>query len=122
MSVLITVNLLRKRMDSSTIKSLVDRELQREQTYENYHGISPAKIRSFLVEPFTVRTDLDDLETQPRDMWVVLQEKGTPSEGYVIVYVPLKKSWGVAEHTGNNHYILVVGTKRFRVDRYITFR
>ena len=95
-------------MDSSTIKSLVERELQREQPYVNYHGISPANIRSFLVEPFTVRTDPDDLETQPRDMWVVLQERSTPTEGYLIVYDPFKKTWGVAEHTVNNRYILVV--------------
>ena len=95
-------------MDSSSIKSLVEHELQREQPYVNYHGISPTNIRSFLVEPFTVRTDPDDIETQPRDMWVVLQERGTPTEGYVIVYDPLKKIWGVAEHTGNNRYILVV--------------
>ena len=95
-------------MDSSTIKSLVERELQSEQPYVNYHGISPANIRSFLVEPFTVRIDPDDLETQPRDMWVVLQVRGTPTEGYVIVYDPLKKTWGVAEHTGNNRYTLVV--------------
>jgi len=95
-------------MDSSTIKSLVERELQREKPYVNYHGISSANIRSFLVEPFTVRTDPDDMETQPRDMWVVLQERDTPTEGYVIVYDPLKKTWGVAEHTGNNRYTLVI--------------
>jgi len=95
-------------MESSTIKSLVEHELQREQPYVNNHGISSANIRSFLVQPFTVRTDPDDMETQPRDMWVVLQERGTPTEGYVIVYDPLKKIWGVAEHTGNNRYTLVV--------------
>lgn len=95
-------------MDSSTIKCLVECELQREQPYVNYHGISPANIRSFLVEPFTVRTDPDDLKTQPRDMWVVLQERDTPIEGYVIVYDPYNKTWGVAENTGNNRYILVV--------------
>lgn len=95
-------------MDSSTIKSLVESELKREQPYVNYHGISTSNIRSFLVEPFTVRTDPDDSETQPRDMGVVLQERRTPTERYVVVYDPLKQTWGVAEHTGDNRYILVV--------------
>lgn len=95
-------------MDSSTVKGLVERELQRQQSYESYHGISRSNLRSFLVNPFPVRTDPDDMETPPRDMWVVLQERGTPTEGYVIVFDPLDNSWGVAEHTGNDLYVLVV--------------
>ena len=63
------------RMDIFAIKSLVETELARGESFTNYHGITPATIRSFLVEPFTARTDPDDLETQPRDMWVVLQDK-----------------------------------------------
>jgi hypothetical protein len=94
-------------MDISTIKSLVETELARGESFTNYHGITLATIRSFLVEPFTVRTDPDDLETQPRDMWVVLQERHTP-DGYVVVYDPTSKAWGVAEQAGGGGYTLIV--------------
>lgn len=96
------------RMDSSTIKRLVEDELARGNSFTSCHGITPANLRSLLVEPFAVRTDPDDLETQPRDMWVVLQERPAPTDGYVIVYDPTTEGWGVAEHTGYAGYALVV--------------
>ena len=95
-------------MDSSTIKKLVEEELARGDSFESFHGITPANLRSLLVEPFAVRTDPDDLETQARDMWVVLQERPTPTEGYVVVYDPATRDWGVAEHAGDAGYTLVV--------------
>ena len=94
-------------MDTSTVKSLVEAELRRGESFTNLHGITPATIRSFLVEPFAVTTDPDDLETQPRDMWVVLQERRTP-DGYVVVYDPTSKAWGVAEQVGGGGYTLIV--------------
>jgi len=78
-------------MDSSTIKSLVEDELARGDSFTSSHGITPANLRSLLVEPFAVRTDPDDLETQPRDMWVVLEERPTPTDGYVVV-IPLPET------------------------------
>jgi len=95
-------------MDSSTIKSLVEYELARGDSFTSSHGITPANLRSLLVEPFAVRTDPDDLETQPRDMWVVLQERPKPTKGYVVVYDPATRGWGVAEHAGDSGYTLVV--------------
>ena len=95
------------RMDIVAIKSLVEKELARGESFTNYHGITPANVRSFLVEPFMARTDPDDLETQPRDMWVVLQERRT-LDGYVVVYDPQSKAWGVAEHAGDGDYTLVI--------------
>jgi len=95
-------------MDSSTVKKLVEDELARAEPFTNFHGITPANLRSLLVEPFTVRTDPDDLETQPRDMWVVLQERRIPTEGYVVVYDPATRYWGVGEHTGDADYTLIV--------------
>jgi hypothetical protein len=94
-------------VDTSIVKCLVERELKRGELFTGFHGITPATIRSFLVEPFAVRTDPDDLETQPRDMWVVLQERPTPSVGYVVVYDPATEAWGVAEHTGDDYFTLV---------------
>jgi hypothetical protein len=41
-------------------------------------------------------------------MWVVLQERPTPIDGYVVVYDPATRDWGVAEHAGDGDYTLVV--------------
>ena len=95
-------------MDSSTIKKLVEDELARADSFTSSHGITPANLRFFLVEPFAVRTDPDDSETQPRDMWVVLQERPAPTDGYVVIYDPATRDWGVAEHAGDGDYTLVV--------------
>lgn len=103
---LLKVRLL-ARMDISAIKSLVETELARGESFTNCHGITPATIRSFLVEPFTARTEPDDLETQPRDMWVVLQESSAP-DGYAVVYDSTSKRWGVVERAGDGGYTLIV--------------
>ena len=63
---------------------------------------------SCLVEPFPVRTDPDDLETQPRAMWVVLQEHRNPTDGYVVVYDPLSTKWMVAEHVKGDDYVALI--------------
>ena len=73
-------------MDNSEVKKLLEEQLARGEPFKNWHGITPENIRSCLVEPFPVRTDPDDLETQPRAMWVVLQEHRNPTDGYVVVY------------------------------------
>jgi hypothetical protein len=95
-------------MDSSTIKSLVETELARGDSFTSFHGITQTNLRSLLVEPFAVRTAPDDLETQPRDMWIVLQERPAPTDGYVVVYDPATGGWGVAEHAGDGDFTLVV--------------
>lgn len=94
-------------MDSSSVKNLVVAELARGDSFTSFHGITPANLHSLLVEPFTVRTDPDDLETSPRDMWVVLQERPVSTDGYVVVYDPATRHWGVAEHTAGGDYTLV---------------
>jgi hypothetical protein len=95
-------------VDSSTVKRLVEEELSRGDSFSSFHGITQPNLRLFLVEPFAVRTDPDDLETQASDVWVVLRERSTPTEGYVVVYDPATSGWGVAEHAGDGDYILVV--------------
>ena len=94
-------------MDSSTLKKLVEDELARANSFINFHGITQENVRFFLVEPFAVRTDPDDLETEPRDMWVVLQEHYKPTKGYVVVYDHFSEAWGIAEHVPGGDYILV---------------
>jgi hypothetical protein len=95
-------------MDSSEVKKLLEEELSRGEPFNNWHGITPENVRSFLVEPFPVRADSDDLETQTRAMWIVLQERPKPTDGFVVVYDPLSKSWNVAEHVKGDDYILVI--------------
>lgn len=102
---------LARQMDSSKVKRLLEEELARDEPFHNSHGITPENVRSFLVEPFAVRTDADDLETQPRAMWIVLQERRKPTDGYVVVYDPLSKTWKVAEHVKGDDYIAVITGK-----------
>src|SRR5437899_7165223 len=95
-------------VDSSEVKKLLEEELARDEPFNNWHGITPENIRSCLVEPFPVRTDPDDHETQPRPMWVVFQEHRDPIDGYVVVYDPLSTKWIVAEHVKGDHYVAVI--------------
>lgn len=95
-------------LTSAIVKNLVEDELLRAPTFTNYHGITPANIRLFLVEPFTVLTDPDDLETQPRDMWVVLQERSSLGDGYSVVYDPQTCVWAVVQATPEGNYTALV--------------
>ena len=52
--------------------------------------------------------DPDDLETSPRDMWIVLRERPLSDDGYVVVYDPLDSGWGVAEKVDTEAYVLIV--------------
>jgi len=97
-------------MNSSIVKGLVEDQLTRGESFTNFHGITPGNVRSFLVDPFSVRVDPDDLETAPRQMWVVLQECRAPTEGCVVVYDPYDETWGVAEHVGGGDYVLVISS------------
>lgn len=96
-------------MTVDTVRKIVEAELAREETFENLHGITRKNVSSFLVEPFLVSVDPDDLESGPREMWVVAQEQANPARGYVVVYDPAERGWGVAEQHGASRYTLVVG-------------
>jgi len=75
--------------------------------FVNMHGITAENLHDFLVRPYLVFVDPDDLETQPRDMWVVL-ETSESMGGYVIIYDEVNNYWGVAEQIDKSNYILVV--------------
>jgi len=97
-------------LHSSDVKKLVEEQLSRGDSFANFHGITAENVRSFVVDPFPVRINPDDLETTPRQMWIVLQECPAPTEGYVVVYDPCHETWGVAEHVGRGDYVLVIST------------
>ena len=86
----------------------VSAQLSAELAFDNSHGITPENVRSFLVEPYAVMVDPDDLETPAREMWVVLHERRDPREGYVVVLDPRESSWGVAEFTGKPYLTLLI--------------
>jgi hypothetical protein len=84
-------------MDASAIRTLVEDELEGGAPFINSHGITRANLRSHLVDPYSIRIDPDDLETTPRDVWVVLRQRPSSNDGYVVIYDPLFNRWGVAE-------------------------
>ncbi len=84
-------------MDATTIQNLVEQQLAADASFRNMHGITISNVRSRLVEPFETIVDPDDLESSPRPMWVVLQEHHSPYDGYVVVYDPEARTWGVAD-------------------------
>lgn len=103
----------RNAMNSRDVKLIVDEELERSDFLWNYHGITRENITSFLVEPYEVIVDPDDLETPPRPMWVVLHEyPGAADPGYLVVYDPNDPDgpdWGIAERYPNGGYVLNIG-------------
>ena len=84
-------------MEATAIRALVKDEIGRGVPFVNSHGITHANLPMHLVDPYSIRMDPDDLETAPRDVWVVLHERPSSDDGYVVVYDPLFKRWGVAE-------------------------
>lgn len=101
-------------MNVNIIKQIVHTEMDKGEQFKNYHGITKENLNSFLVEPFEVIVDLDDSETAPKSMWVILQEYKYPKKGYVVVYDHDTELWGVAENiTGDKKYLLVIQADSF---------
>lgn len=84
-------------MDAATVRLLVEQQLKNAGSFVNLHGINATNVRSLLVDPFQATVDPDDFETVPRPMWVVLQERASPYDGYVVVCDPATEDRGVAE-------------------------
>jgi hypothetical protein len=97
-------------MDRASIDSRLARELEQCVAFQCSHGITPANLKTFLVTPFAVTVDPDDLESRPREMWVVLQERRHPTEGYVIAYDSETQDWAVAEHVDGAMYRAVIAS------------
>ena len=100
-------------MGPKDVKQAVAEEIQDGIAFRNFHGITPKNLQSFLVEPYEVIVDPDDLETSPRSMWVVLHERQQRHEGYVMVFDPQESSWGIAEFTSDSVLTLVISAPSF---------
>ena len=94
-------------MTRAEVNAHIAREIDRRDSFENRHGITPNNLRTFLVEPFEATVDPDDLETQPRPMWLFLQTMHDPKSGYCLAYDPSSSSWAVVEHVSDGTYIQV---------------
>jgi len=93
----------------SVVRAIVDQHLDTLGEFQNWHGITADNIREFLVVPRLQVVDPDDLETEPRPMWVVLAERRDES-GYLIVFDPSDSTWGVAERDGDGGLVMVIGS------------
>ena len=91
-------------MNSQKIKKLVYEQISSAIEFKNFHGVTKDNISTFLVEPYSVLVDPDDLETEERKMWVTLQPPGE----LLIAFDPLKESWAVIESLNNNKFLQVV--------------
>ena len=96
-------------LDAGAVGRILAAELGRLAPFKNFHGITPDNLQSFLVSPYALTVDPDDLETAPRKMWVVLEERPGVNSGYFVVYDPLGSTWGVAERSTGNNHVLVCG-------------
>lgn len=101
-------------MDKNEIKKMVENEVNQLGPFVNYHGITLENLRRFLVEPFEIFVDPDDLETSPRYMWVVLQEFKNIKEGFAIGFDPYDSGWGLTEHVSDENYVMVSGADTFQ--------
>ena len=101
-------------MDKNEVKEILDREIKQLDNFMNYHGITLVNLGYFLVEPFEIYVDPDDLETSPRYMWVVLQEYKDIKLGYSVVFDPYNNNWGIAEHISSDEYVLVIGAETLK--------
>ncbi len=85
---------------ASDIKALVVAATDAARGFRNLHGVTPANLRSFVVdEPFKVTVDPDDLESAPRSMWVVLRFGSDLQDARFVVYDSASRGWAVAEQT-----------------------
>lgn len=91
-------------MTPKEITTLIEQQLPVLTT--NFHGITSANIHSFLVEPYLVMVDPDDLESVARKMWIVLEERG--DAGYLIAYDVEFNSWAVVERGTNSGYTQIL--------------
>ncbi|MCA1030336.1 hypothetical protein LCL95_04690 [Bacillus timonensis] len=101
-------------MNKDAVRMIVEQDVEHLDEFLNYHGITKGNLHLFLVEPFEIFVDPDDLETSPRNMWVILQESNNIHDGFAIVYDTLKNSWGVSEHVSNDEYVMVIGAETLK--------
>jgi hypothetical protein len=102
-------------VDKEEVLRRIRAALSEMHAVDNLHGITVENLPSFLVDPHEVRVDPDDgaPDFAKRSMWVVLEERPGTRDGYVVVFDPADASWGVAERTAADGWILVISADSF---------
>lgn len=91
-------------MNSSEIENILKKEILTLKGFENFHGITSNNINDFIVAPYEAKVDPDDLETQERNMWVVLNV----SKEFKVAYDSLLENWVVIEPKSESDFVAVV--------------
>ena len=97
-------------IDPETVRLFMQAEIMRLGPFENWHGITPTNINSFLVQPQLVEVDLDDALCGHARMWLVLKL----SEDMGIVCDPRSETWGVVESVNDHLFQVVICTDGLR--------
>ncbi len=92
-------------MKKDKIQSVLTRELEKRDRFENWHGITAENLTAHLVEPYSVTVVADGDGTDPTVMWIVLRELLDESAGYLIAYCPSQKEWCLVERLGYGTYL-----------------
>jgi len=94
-----------QKMIKDQVKSILIAELDKKEAFDNWHGISQENIKIHLVDPYPV-TVVSTIEgDDPTEMWVVLLERKTESEGYLIAYCPSQREWCLVETLADGRYL-----------------
>ncbi len=94
-----------RNMTKDQVKSLVDTELDKEEAFDNWHGINRANLKDHLVDPYPVIA-ISTLEgDDPTEMWIVLLERKSEVDGYLIAYCPQQKEWCLVEKLPDGRYL-----------------
>lgn len=91
-------------MTRDEASKLLEAELNRLHGFTNFHGITKENVRDFVVLPYRVRVDPDDLETSERDMWVVLNL----AKEALIAIDPLTKNLSLLHSLPSGQYVQVI--------------
>lgn len=91
-------------MNKRTIKQLIHAQVRNIGDFNNDHGLTKSSLPSFMVDPYPVPIEPDDLETATRDMWVALNPPGD----YLVAYDPLVNGWSLLEPWKGNKFIQVI--------------
>jgi hypothetical protein len=103
-------------MNKQEIETMLTEEFSKQETFDNWHGITRTNIKSFLVEPYRVTVISEVDGSDPREMWIVLSEYKDESAGYLIAYCPSEQEWRLVEKLNDGRYLSdVAGDKSLAV-------
>lgn len=95
-------------MNRKSIESLIRARVRNIGDFNNDHGLTKSSLPFFMVDPYPVWVEPDDLETAPREMWVALD---TPGD-YLVACDPLLNGWSLIEPWKGDRFVQVISGER----------